>query len=387
MSNRPEDLDVWVLAGQSNMQGVGELDAVLAPDERIWSFTSAGHWEIAEEPLHRLWESFTLVHQNFMRAGFTEEQQKESNEEFAARDAESRTTGGGLGIAFGKTMSDALNRPIGLIPAAHGGTTLEQWSTQLKSEGGNSLYGAMLERIERAGGNLKGVLWYQGESDAFALETALSYEERFTVWVQQLRSDLGRDDLPVIAVQLGRYTSPVENTPVEKGWDIVRQAQYDLPDTVPHTGVATAVDLGLVDPIHINAVGLIRLGKRLARIALALTEGTVASVGPRVEKIEKAAAQPGYGAVKVICSGVTTGWQPQDHIAGFAIYNADGTRHAENRVFNAVPDKTNPSTINLYLNAEIGDGDLIGYGEGVNPYCNAVDAADMALCSFLRGIG
>jgi len=368
------------------MQGVGELDAILAPDQRIWSFTSVGHWEVAEEPLHRLWESFTPVHQNFMRAGFTEEQQKESNEEYAAREAEARTLGGGLGIAFGKTMADALDRPIGLIPAAHGGTTLDQWSTQLKSEGGNSLYGAMLQRIERAGGTLKGVLWYQGESDAFALETALSYEARFAAWVQQLRTDLGRDDLPLIVVQLGRYTSPVENTPVEKAWDQVRQAQYDLPDVVPHTGVATAADLGLVDPIHINAVGLIRLGQRLARIALALTEGTIASHGPRVEKIEKIAGLPGYGALQVTCSGVTGGWQPQDHIAGFAIYNTDGTPHAENRVYNAAPDKTHPSAIILSLNMEIGEGDLIGYGQGVNPYCNAVDAADMALCSFVRRV-
>jgi hypothetical protein len=204
--------------------------------------------------------------------------------------------------------------------------------------------------------------------------------------VQQLRNDLGRDDLPIIVVQLGRYTSPVENTPVEKGWDQVRQAQYDLPDTVANTGVTSAVDLGLVDPIHINAYGLIRLGKRLARVALAM-EGSTASAGPRVEKIEKVAAQPGYGAVKVICSGVTTGWQPQDHIAGFTIHNADGTPHAENRVYNAVPDKTHPSTITLHLNGEIGESDLIGYGQGVNPYCNAVDAADMPLCSFLRRIG
>ncbi|HVF10752.1 MAG TPA: sialate O-acetylesterase [Abditibacteriaceae bacterium] len=386
MSDRPENLDVWVLAGQSNMQGVGELDAVLAPDERVWSFSSAGRWEIAEEPLHRLWESFTPVHQNFMRAALTQDQRNVSNEEIAAREAESRTTGGGLGIAFGRSMADAVQRPIGLIPAAHGGTSLEQWSTQLKSEGGHSLYGAMLERIERAEGVLKGVLWYQGESDALTPEVAPSYGERFAAWVQQLRTDLAREDLPVIVVQLGRFTSPVENTPVEKAWDEVRQAQYDLPETVPHTGVTSAVDLGLVDPIHINAYGLIRLGKRLARVALALAEGSVASAGPRVEKIEKIAGLPGYGALKITCSGVTEGWQPQDHIAGFAVYNADGSPHAENRVYNAHPDKAHPSNIILRLNGEINDGDLIGYARGVNPYCNAVDEADMPLCSFLRRV-
>ena len=60
--------DVWVLAGQSNMQGCGWLEGVLQPDPRVWTFTSAGEWQIAAEPLHRLWESFTHVHQDFMRA-------------------------------------------------------------------------------------------------------------------------------------------------------------------------------------------------------------------------------------------------------------------------------------------------------------------------------
>ena len=88
--------DVWVLAGQSNMQGCGWLAGALPADPRVWSFSSAGQWQIAEEPLHRLWESFTLVHQDFMRAGLPEADKQVSDAEWARRENETRTWGSGL---------------------------------------------------------------------------------------------------------------------------------------------------------------------------------------------------------------------------------------------------------------------------------------------------
>ena len=45
-SRVPRELDTWVLAGQSNMQGRAWLRGALQPDRRVWSFTSAGAWEI-----------------------------------------------------------------------------------------------------------------------------------------------------------------------------------------------------------------------------------------------------------------------------------------------------------------------------------------------------
>ena len=66
------DIDAWILAGQSNMEGIGELAEALVPSERVWSFTSAGRWEIAAEPLHRFWESFTPIHQLLVRPGLPE---------------------------------------------------------------------------------------------------------------------------------------------------------------------------------------------------------------------------------------------------------------------------------------------------------------------------
>lgn len=384
MPERPQSLDVWVLAGQSNMQGVGELRGALPPDARVWSFNSAGEWEVASEPLHRLWESFTPVHQALMRPGLPEEWQNKTDAELAELEATTRNWGSGLGLAFGVAMADALERPIGLIPAAHGGTTLEQWSPEKKDEGGHSLYGAMLERITRAGGTLRGVLWYQGESDAFNTADADSYRQRFIDWVERLREDLGDPRLPVLVVQLGRLTSPGSFSAC--AWNTVREAQYQLPDDVNHTAVTSAVDLGLIDTIHVNAYGLIRLGRRMARQALALTVRPYGEVGPRVVATEIFASGVVQGRLRIRCSGVTGRWRPADHLGGFTIAGADGQPIPDNAVVNAFPDPEDPAAIIINTNLPLQPNDWICYGQGFDPYCNVVDEADMPLCSFRRRV-
>ena len=54
--------DLWVLAGQSNMQGVGDLVEVQPPHELVHNFDMTDHWVVAEEPLHRLVDAVDSVH-------------------------------------------------------------------------------------------------------------------------------------------------------------------------------------------------------------------------------------------------------------------------------------------------------------------------------------
>ena len=54
--------DLWVLAGQSNMEGVGDLIDVETPSPYVRSFQSREEWGMAEEPLHWLGESPRVVH-------------------------------------------------------------------------------------------------------------------------------------------------------------------------------------------------------------------------------------------------------------------------------------------------------------------------------------
>ena len=379
MSNRPEDLDIWVLAGQSNMQGSGALNGYLLPDERVWNFTMAGNWEIANEPMHRLWESFAPVNQTLMRPNQTEEMQKWSDQELAEYDRRTITRGSGLGLSFGISKADALKKPIGLISAAHGGTSLTQWSSKLKDKGVDSLYGAMLERIKRAGGNLKGVLWYQGENDALSMEDGLAYADRLSEWISDLRSDLNMPELPVIVVQLGRLMLNVANEPA---WDLVREALYNVPNNVPHTAVTSAIDLSLEDYIHISTKGLIRLGSRMARLALGMNTYN----GPRVERIERLKPDQMFQAesyLRVVTSGVTGSWNPDDNIRGFQIYSKDNLTISDNAVCNAFPDPSDSKSILIRVYLPVDDDMKVGYGLGFNPCCNAVDSADMPLCTFL----
>ena len=54
--------DLWILAGQSNMEGVGDLVDVETPHPLVHSFQSRERWAPAEEPLHWLGESPRPVH-------------------------------------------------------------------------------------------------------------------------------------------------------------------------------------------------------------------------------------------------------------------------------------------------------------------------------------
>jgi hypothetical protein len=54
--------DLWVLAGQSNMEGVGELIDVTSPYPGVMLLGMDGRWRQAEEPLHWLVDSPDPVH-------------------------------------------------------------------------------------------------------------------------------------------------------------------------------------------------------------------------------------------------------------------------------------------------------------------------------------
>ncbi|MBT3272652.1 MAG: sialate O-acetylesterase [Spirochaetales bacterium] len=380
--------DIWVLAGQSNMQGCAWLDGALVPDPRVWSFSSAGTWGIAEEPLHRLWESCTPVHQELMRPTLLEEDRNASNLELAQSEDESRMTGAGLGIAFGSAMADQLGKPIGLIPAAHGGTSLDQWSPALKHLGGSSLYGAMLERITNAGGNLRGILWYQGESDGITHDTGRTYAERMDAWIHAVRTDTGIADLPVAAVQIGRVVEPADREEVWPGWNMVQEALRSLPNRMPNTAVTSAIDLPLVDAIHINTEGLVRLGRRLALLCQNLTGDKAISTGPILDSAELVSLPSGTrNGIRLRFGGVTGVWAKRHKVHGFFVRQTDWEQRAPLTVVNAwiEDDDEDSNRIMLLLNREPEKGTevKIAYGLGPNPPCDLADEADMPLCAFL----
>src|SRR5262249_22529403 len=150
----------------------------------------------------------------------------------------------------------------GLVICAHGGTSMAQWNPARKDEGGKSLYGSMMRQFQLAGGKVKGVLWYQGESDANG-EAAQRYPQVFARFINSVRPRFGQPELPFYYAQIGRFV----RTGDPKGWNAVQEAQRLLPERVPNTAVISVVDLELDDGIHVGTQGLKRAGQRLARIA------------------------------------------------------------------------------------------------------------------------
>ena len=108
--------DLWVLAGQSNMQGVGNLLDVTPPNNMVMLLGMEGRWNKAEEPLHWLVDSPDPVHSGdaAMRA------------ERAAKEHKTRTKGSGLGLPFAVAMIEQTRIPVGLIAC---GMAAPAWSS------------------------------------------------------------------------------------------------------------------------------------------------------------------------------------------------------------------------------------------------------------------
>jgi len=350
--------DLWVLAGQSNMEGVGDLGAdVETPHPLVHAFASREEWEAAEEPLHWLGESPRPIHRALW--GLPMPTAPEPREPHRAK-------GAGLGLSFGKALAEATGTPIGLLPSAHGGTSMDQWSPSRRSEGGASLYGATLARAVAVGGKVAGILWYQGESDCSPAEAAL-YTARMAALVAAFRADFGQPDLPFYLVQLGGWVADPQPESVN-GWNAIREAQRRLPETVASCAVVSAIDLGLDDGIHIGTPDLKRLGRRLAAVALGRPAPTLVS----------AVYEAAHDQIRVSYAHVPDGLQSAGRPAGFSLRDADGTERP--RIFKIVFDG---SDVLLKLDAGQSPAGLhLWYGWGLFPYCNVTDGTDASLPAF-----
>jgi sialate O-acetylesterase len=227
------------------------------PSGLVHSFDMTDHWLVAREPLHRLVDALDSFH---WRGNPTKERLTGD----ALRDWMAKLKkGAGLGLPFAAEMARRTGVPIGLIPCAHGGTSMDQWSPDLKDQGGASLYGGMLRRFRAIGGKVAGLLWYQGESEANP-EAAAAFRGKFERFVASVRQDFGQPDLPFYYVQIGRFIITDNPEP----WNKVQQMQLEAESTIPRAGMVAAIDLTLDDLIHVGAQDLKRLGRRLATLAI-----------------------------------------------------------------------------------------------------------------------
>jgi sialate O-acetylesterase len=360
--------DLWVLAGQSNMEGVGNLQDVQQPNPLIHSFDQTDHWDVAREPLHRLPDAADRVH--WRRNPQTKEPEKLEGEALK-QFIEGRKKGAGLGLPFAAEMLQRTGIPVGLLPCAHGGTSMDQWDPALKSQGGDSLYGATLRRVNVAGGKVKGILWYQGESDT-SPQAAPEFLTKFEKLVAAFREDFGQPDLPFYYVQIGRFV----NTSNMTDWNSVQQSQLLAESRIPKSGMVVSIDSILDDAIHVSTPDLKRLGKRMANLACHdLFPGVAQCAGLKPGPRPQAANFEGDGLIRVTFAGVNGALQSEGRLSGFSLHDSAGAYVPA--LYKTLVDPKDSSAVLLYYGGKLPDGASLRYGSGKDPYCNLTDAAGM----------
>ncbi|MGB0766554.1 MAG: sialate O-acetylesterase [Phycisphaeraceae bacterium] len=222
-----EDVHVYLLIGQSNMAGRAKVPAEIAGVlDRAYLLDKQNQWTPAKNP-------FNLY--STIRKG--EGMQKL-----------------GPGYAFAQTLLEANpDATLGLVVNARGGSRIEQWLGQ-----DARYYRELLKRARAATkiGTLKGVLWHQGEANSADPD---DYAQKLNSLIAQLRKDLGDERLPFVAGQI-RFEP---HQPIN---DIIA----DLPESVPHTAVASSKGLTTYDKWHFDTESQLQLGKRYAEAMLRL---------------------------------------------------------------------------------------------------------------------
>jgi sialate O-acetylesterase len=264
--------EVWICSGQSNMQ---------------WTLKSSdnGEAEIAKANYPKI-RLFTVPR--------LEVEAPETDVKSAWKECSPETVGAfsGVGYFFGRDLHKARNVPVGLINNAVGGSPAESWTNanllkgdaeykqfhaeypgkmeqyqtamvkhkedaeKAKTDGKpaprapgkpwmpSGLYNGMLAPL--APYAIKGVIWYQGESNA---TRAYQYRRLFPTMISDWRSLWGQGDFAFLFVQLAAF-GPNNPKLGESDWAELREAQTMTLKASPKTGMALAIDYGEMSDIH-----------------------------------------------------------------------------------------------------------------------------------------
>jgi hypothetical protein len=175
-----DKLWVFLLAGQSNMAGRGFVEPQdTIPSERILTINKKGEIIIAKEPLH-FYEPSEL--------------------------------GLDCSLSFGKELIKHVPDSISilLLPSAVGGSRVSQWLDDERHRKVRLLTN-FKEKVElgKNYGQVKGILWHQGESDANQVDIPF-YKDRLSELFSQFRQLVGDEKLPILIGELGIYPNRID---------------------------------------------------------------------------------------------------------------------------------------------------------------------------------
>lgn len=110
---------------------------------------------------------------------------------------------------------------------------------------------------------VKGILWYQGESNAGPGDNA-AYAEQFKTMIRDWRTRFGLGDIPFYWVQLANFMAPPTGPDDTGDWPRLRASQSAALE-LPNTAEAVIIDIGEADDIHPRNKS--EVGRRLALAA------------------------------------------------------------------------------------------------------------------------
>ncbi|AXC10490.1 Sialic acid-specific 9-O-acetylesterase [Acidisarcina polymorpha] len=179
--------------------------------------------------------------------------------------------------AIEKRADDAAKQ-AGLPPPKH------PWHPVPASYDPSYLYNGMIAPF--VGFRIKGVIWYQGETNS-GTSRAPMYSKLFPTLINDCRSKWGEGDFPFLFVQISSFKSNATEI-----WGIIRDAQRRTL-SVANTGMAVTLDVGNPDNVH--PADKQTVGHRLALTALDIAYGEhIEDSGPLFRE-----ASPQDGQIRV----------------------------------------------------------------------------------------
>ena len=309
--------DVWVCAGQSNME-------FRTDQEATWATESTGA-ALPHVRLRNMSYAGQGVGATAYSAGVVARQTPAAFYDAAtwtACDATSAAPFSAVGYFFGKEIRNALDVPVGLINMSVGGSPAEAWmrravipaalttpgwtsnSTNLEKCCNDRALAQLGANFGTAPGDdmgpnhafkpaflwdsgparlapfaIRGVLWYQGESNALSHigEPGVTnpqwridqHETLFPLLVKDWRKQWGQGDFPFLVCQLSSL-----NQATREYWPEFRDYQRRATALLPAMGLAVTSDIGNASNVH--PTNKRDVGKRLANWARRYVHGDTA---------------------------------------------------------------------------------------------------------------